>query len=71
MGNFGMLLFVLLSLLLFVIRRVDGEIPYQNGLFMGKFQMTDAKTWGNVVGTEIQVSSAEILMIFVQWEIPH
>lgn len=33
--------------------------------------MTDAKTWENVVGIEIQVSSAEILMIFVQWEIPH
>ena len=33
--------------------------------------MKDAKTWGNVVGTEMQVSSAEILMIFVQGEIPH
>ena len=71
MGNFGMLLFVLLSFLLSVIYRVNGEIPCQNGLFMRNFQMKDAKTWGNVVGTEMQVSSTEILMIFVQGEIPH
>lgn len=50
---------------------VEGEIPHLNELFMGKFQMTDAKTWGNVVGTEMQVIIEEILMIFVQGEIPH
>jgi len=71
MGNFGMLLFVLISFLLSVICRVDGEIQYQNGVFMGNFQMTDAKTWGKVVGTEMQVNNAEILLIFGQGEIPH
>ena len=28
--------------------------------------MTDGKTWGKVVGTEMLVISEEILMIFVQ-----
>lgn len=55
----------------YILNCVDGEIQYQNGLFMWKFQMTDSKTWGNVVGTEMQVISAEILIIFVQGEIPY
>lgn len=33
--------------------------------------MTDGKTWGNVVGTEIQLKNAEKMLIFVQGEIPH
>lgn len=36
-------------------RFIDGEIWYGNGLFIWKYQMTDAKTWGNVVGKEIRV----------------
>lgn len=62
---------ILKSMIHFNFNCVDGEIWYGNELFIGKFQMTDAKTWGNVVGTEMQVISAEILMIFVQGEIPY
>lgn len=33
--------------------------------------MTDGETWGKVVGTEIQAIVTEILLFFVQGEIPH
>ena len=38
---------------------------------MGNFQMTDAKTWGNVVGNKLVIFFVENIFHFIHGEIPY